>query len=384
MEYAEILHRCFRCGYCKLPSDYTDLNCPSYLKFRFETFSPGGRMWLLRAWLNDDIKTSQRLQEILFSCATCNNCVEHCAFPGFKDNLAKAFIAGKEELVNEGAVPPAVRDYFKSVSLYGNPYKMPEASRAAWADGLNLEPFSGQKYLLYVGDVCSFDERGQKMARAVASLMKSRGVSFGILGTAERSDGNEVKALGESGLFEQIAARNIEDWQTAGVTAIVTLSPHAYNAIKNYYPGLGGKFQVSHYSQLLSDLVGSSDFASAPPLKVTFHDPCYLGRHNWEYQAPRTILNQVPGLKLLEMNRSKNNALCCGGGGGNFFTDMIGGGMDSPARVRVREAAETGAEILAVACPQCLKMLDDAVKTEGLETSLKVMDLGEIVRSRLS
>ncbi len=385
MEYAEILHRCFRCGYCKLPGDYTDLNCPSYLKYHFETFSPGGRMWLLRAWLNQEIKTSPRLQEIMFSCATCNNCVEHCVFPGFKAKLLKAFIAGKEELVVQGAVPPMVRDYFKSISLYGNPYKQPESRRADWADGLNLESYSGQEYLFYIGNVGSFDERGQKMARAVSSMMKQWGVSFGILSEKERSDGNDVGALGESGLFEQIARQNIKEWQEAGITKIITLSPHAFNAIKNDYPRFGGNFQVRHYSHILSELGGDHDFAdSEKSLKVTYHDPCYLGRHNWEYQAPRTTLKQLPGVELVEMDRAKNNALCCGSGGGNFFTDLLGGGEETAARVRVREAAETGAQILAVACPQCLKMLDDAVKAEDLDGKLQVMDLAEIVRSRLA
>ena len=385
MEYAEILHRCFRCGYCKLPSDYTDLNCPSYLKYRFETFSPGGRMWLLRAWLNQEIKTSPRLQEIMFSCATCNNCVEHCAFPGFKDKLLKAFIAGKEELVTQGAVPPPVRDYFKSINLYGNPYKQPESTRSDWADGLNLESYSNQEYLFYVGDVASFDERGQKMARAAASLMKQWGVSFGILGDKERSDGNDVGALGESGLFEQTARKNIQEWQEAGIRKIITLSPHAFNTIKNDYPKFDGNFQVRHYSHILSGLAGEHDFANSDKsIKITYHDPCYLGRHNWEYQAPRTTLNQVPGVELVEMDRARNNALCCGGGGGNFFTDLLGGGEGTAARVRVREAIETGAEILAVACPQCLKMLDDAVKAEDLDGKLQVMDLAEIVQTRLA
>jgi len=167
MRHAEILHRCFRCGYCKLPSDYQDLNCPSYLRNRFETFSPGGRMWLLRAWLDGEIETSPRLGRILYSCATCNNCVEHCTFPKFKDDLVDAFIAGREALVDRGQVPPEVRDYFKAVQINGNPYKRPQAERGDWAQDLELAPYSGQEYLLYVGCVGSYDERGQQTARAV-------------------------------------------------------------------------------------------------------------------------------------------------------------------------------------------------------------------------
>jgi Fe-S oxidoreductase len=383
MEHAEILHRCFRCGYCKLPSSYLDLNCPSYLKFRFESFSPGGRMWLLRAWLGKEIRTSPHLSEILFSCAACANCVEHCVFPKFKDDLLNAFIAGRGELVNEGIVPPMVKEYLEGVRRYGNPYKLPEAERGNWAEGLGLAPYSGQEYLFYAGCVGSYDERGQKMARAVASLLEDRGVSFGILGAEERCDGNEVRALGETGLFEQIARDNIERFQSAGVKKIITLSPHAYHAMKNDYPKYGGVFPVFHYGQILALTMDKGKYIPADkPLRVTYHDPCYLGRHNHDYLTPRQVLRTLPGVELIEMDRAMGDALCCGGGGGNFFTDMLGGGSDSSARVRVREAAETGAEVLAVACPKCAKMLEDGVKAEDLEDRLRVMDLAEIVKAQ--
>ena len=382
MEYQEILHRCFRCGYCKLPSDYLDLNCPSYLKFRFETYSPGGRMWLLRAWLNDEIKTSQRLAEILYSCASCANCVEHCVFPKFKDDLLNAFIAGKEELVNEGAVPPQVRDYFKAIQIQGNPYKLPEAERGKWAEGLGLETYKDQDYLFYVGCVGAYDERGMKMAQAVATLLKGLGVSFGILAAQERCDGNEVKSMGEKGLFEHIARQNTDTFQTLGIKKIITLSPHAYNAFKNEYPTFGADLEVYHYSQILARLVKKETLKPVEgPLRVTFHDPCYLGRHNKEYNAPRKTLGILPNVQYMEMERARDNALCCGGGGGNFFTDILGAGPDSPARVRVREAAGMGAEILAVACPNCAKMLEDAIKAEDLEEKLQVKDLAEMVLS---
>ncbi|MBW2621662.1 MAG: (Fe-S)-binding protein [Deltaproteobacteria bacterium] len=384
MKHAEILHRCFRCGYCKLPSDYSDLNCPSYLTFRFETYSPGGRMWLLRAWLNHDIETSSRLAEIFFSCAACGNCVEHCTFPDFKANLLEAFTAGREELVNEGAVPPAVRDYFKAMDLSGNPYKLPDTEREAWAKGLDVEPYTDQEYLFFVGSTGTFDEKGQKMTRAAARLLSGLGVSFGILGTEERCDGNETRSMGEVGLFEKLAQENIRKFKDLGISKIITLSPHGYHAIKNEYPKLDGAFEVSHYSQILSALMPEKiEYKNDDPLKITFHDPCYLGRHNWEYQAPRTVLCSLPGVEFTEMNRIKADALCCGGGGGNFFTDVIGSGSDSPARVRVREAAETGASVLVVACPKCGKMFENAIKDEDMEDDLRVMDLAEIVQTRL-
>jgi Fe-S oxidoreductase len=382
MEYADILHRCFRCGYCKLPGNYQDLNCPSYLKFRFETYSPGGRLWLLRAWLDGEIKTSPHLAQILFSCAGCGNCVEHCVFPKFKDDLLNAIVAGRQEIVSEGAVPPSVRDYLKAMQLYGNPYKLPQDDRGRWADGLGLEPYSGQEHLFYAGCVGAYDERGQKMARSVATVLRDWGISFGILGAEERCDGNEVRYLGENALFEKMAKENIRLFKEAGVKKVIALSPHAYHAMKNEYPKWGGDFEVHHYSQMLAKAVKKAGPAPKQDnLRVIFHDPCYLGRHNKEYRAPRKVLKAIGGVRLVEMQRSKGDALCCGGGGGNFFTDILGPGPDSPARVRVREAWETGADVLAVACPKCAKMLEDAVKTEGLEEKLAVMDLAEIIQA---
>jgi len=153
--------------------------------------------------------------------------------------------------------------------------------------------------------------------------------------------------------------------------------------MKNEYPLFGGNYQVLHYSQVLAGLLDKRDPGGAgEPFRVTFHDPCYLGRHNMDYVTPRSVIGSLPGVELVEMDRMGKDALCCGGGGGNFFTDLLGGGPDTPSRVRVREAAEINASVLAVACPKCAKMLDDAVKAEGIGDRLKVMDLAELVNSR--
>jgi len=383
MDYDEIVHRCFRCGFCKFTEDFQDLNCPSYVKFGFDTYAPGGRMWLINAWLKNEIETSRHYAEILYSCVTCGNCKEHCIFP-FKDDLLNIFEAAKSELVSDGLIPPPVRDYFKALNVNGNPYKEPQDERGKWAEGTDIQDFSGQEYLFYVGDVGSYDERGKKMARRVGTLMAKAGLSIGILGNEETSDGNDVKALGENWLFEQLAEDNIRKFNEMGVKKIITLDPHAFNAFTKDYPKLGGNFKVWHYIQILYMLMKEkkSDL-SEYKVKVTYHDPCYLGRHNAIYDAPREILKGISGLELLEMNRNRGNAFCCGGGGGNFFTDILGVGEESPARIRIREALGTGAEILAVACPMCSKMLDDAVKSEELEEKLKIQDVAEIVERAL-
>jgi Fe-S oxidoreductase len=380
MRHEEILHRCFRCGWCKFTSDYSEFNCPSYRKYRFDTFAPGGRMWLIRAWLNGDIENSERFQEILYSCATCGSCVEHCAFM-FKEDLVHIFIAAREEMVNGGQIPPLVRDYLKSIHIHGNPYKEPAEERGAWAKDMPIELYKGQEYLLYTGCVGSYDERGKKIARAVGTLLLDAGVSLGILGEREICDGNEVRALGEAGLFQFLAEGNIALFKELGVRKIITLDPHAYHAFSSDYPNHGGEFEVFHYTQILASLVESGRlvFNKAYDAKVTYHDPCYLGRHGGEYGAPRKVLRAIPGIEFLEMKQSRENAFCCGGGGGNFFTDILGGGEDSPNRVRIGHAKDIGADILAVACPQCARMLEDAIKVEAVEDRLEVLDIAEVV-----
>lgn len=385
MEHEDILHRCFRCGYCKLPSNYIDLNCPSYLAYRFETYSPGGRMWLLRAWLDKKIAASPRFAEILFSCATCGNCLEHCAMPDFKDRLLLAFAAGKEAFLDSGQVPAGVRDCLTRVQHHGNAYGKPAKKRSEWMARAGIEAFSGQEYLFYADDVGAYDTRGQEIARSVANVLKKAGISIGVLPEGEITDGNDVKAMGEAPLFEELAKKNIAVFDRAGVKKIVTLSPHSLNALKNDYPALGGRYQVFHYTQLLAFAMGKLKFVKDPePATVTFHDPCYLGRHNKDYESPRMVLRAVPGIRLSEMDRNRKNALCCGGGGGNIFTDVLGNAEESPARARVTEAAGTGAQVLAAACPACAVMLEDAAKTAGLEGRLKVREVSEIIAERLA
>jgi len=378
--YAEQIHRCFRCGYCKFPSDFTEINCPSYSRFRFETYSTGGRLWLIWAWLKKEMEWSEHFAEIVFSCATCRNCVEHCPMR-FSDDIVDWIVAARSDMVEKGLMLPNVRDFLKNISKHGNPWGTARSKRDTWAEGIRrYEP--GDEYLLYVGCVGSYEKRGQRMARTLAELLEKAGASFGILGFEEDCDGNEVYMLGEMGLFQELAKRNTEKFKELGVKKVVTLSPHAYNSMKNKYPR-PDDFEAFHHTQLLLELIQKEKIElSELEAKVTYHDPCFLGRYNSVYDAPRQILKSIPGIELKEMNRSRENSFCCGGGSGNFVIDLLGG-KESPARIRVREAYETGAEILAVACPSCLMMLDDAVKDEGLEGELTVKDITELVKESL-
>ncbi len=379
-KYKDIIHRCFRCGYCKFPTDWGAVtNCPPYARYRMESYSAGGRLWLIRAWLNGELEWSENLAKIVYSCVSCKNCVEKCPL-SFSDDIVNMVVAAKTEMVEMGMLPKPVKTFLQNVQLHGNPYGISAKKRADWMEGLEIPPYDGQEFLYYVGCEGSFDSRAQSAARATAKLLLKAGVSFGVLGVDEISDGNEVEMLGEDGLLEDLAAKNIQQFSDLGVKKIITLSPHSYNVFKNRYPDFDGHFNVFHYTQILSELIKTGKL-SAPEtseMRITFHDPCFLGRWNQEYDAPRKVLRAMKGVDLAEMERYKKGALCCGGGAGNFLTDFLGGSDESPARIRVREARDVKADILAVACPNCLTMLEDAVKVEGLEDEIKVMDISEI------
>jgi Fe-S oxidoreductase len=379
--YGDIIHRCFRCGYCKFAADWIDVNnCPAYARYRMESYSCGGRLWLTRAWLMEEIQWTDHLAHILYSCTSCKNCELKCPLYISVDIL-NMIRAAKAEMVEQGKIPTEARDFLENIQVHGNPYGAAKSKRGEWMGNTPMDLYQGQEYLYYVGCVGSYDTRAQEAAGKLGKVLQSSRVSLGVLGKEERCDGNEVRNLGEEALFEIMAQDNIAQFKGLGVEKIIALSPHSYNVIKNDYPSFGGDFEIIHYTQLIEKLIegGRLNLSVEVPALVAFHDPCFLGRWNGVYDAPRTILKSVPGVMLLEMEHNRESALCCGGGGGNFSMDLLGGSPDSPARRRVREALTTGAEILAVACPKCLTVLEDAVKVEGLDDKLMVKDISEIV-----
>jgi Fe-S oxidoreductase len=380
-KYGDIIHRCFRCGYCKFPVNWMDVNnCPAYARYRLETYSCGGRLWLTRAWLMNEIEWTDHLAHILYSCTACKNCEVKCPL-GFNMDILNMITAAKGEMIELGRIPVEARDFLENIQVHGNPYGISRSKRGNWMGETQIEGYHGQEYLYYVGCVGAYDTRAQAAAGNLARLLQKAGVSFGVLGTDERCDGNEIKNMGEGALFETMAQENISLFKALGVKKIVTLSPHSYNTLKNDYPSYGGDFEVMHYTQSLQKLLEEGRLKPSAEISagVTYHDPCFLGRWNAEYDAPRRILMSIPGMKLMEMERNRESSLCCGGGGGNFCMDLLGGSPDSPARRRVREASATGAGILAVACPKCLSILEDAVKVERLNVKLIVKDIGEII-----
>jgi Fe-S oxidoreductase len=342
-------------------------------------------LWLIYAALvKKDIEPSEHLSQILYTCTMCQNCVAQCKFK-FHEYITEILKAAKEEIIDshQHLVPPMVNKLLTNIYDSGNPYRYPKKHRGQWAADTPIKTYSqGDEFLYYVGCVGSYDPTSQSAAQALGNILVKAGLSFGILGKQEICDGNEAYALGEMGLFEFLREKNTGMFQELGIQKIITLSAHSYHIFTHHY---SNAFDVIHYTQILHELLrnGQLTLTKRIEAQVTYHDPCFLGRYNGHYEAPREVLSAIPGIELREMERNRENAFCCGGGGGNFFTDMLGSGTDAPNRVRVREASLTGAAILAVACPVCKLMLEDAVKTEHLENDLVVKDISELIEESL-
>lgn len=382
-EYENMLLICqeSRCGSCRE-------DCPVYKQFRQESLSFRGKSSIAQALLDRTIGVTDRLIDMFYLCTTCGQCRERC--PNNRlfgrilvDNVA-IIVAARCDIIENNLAPKRVKDFLNNIGKYGNPWGIARSKRDLWAKGISHRYISGDEYLFHVGCVGSYEERGQRMARSFAEVLQQAKVSFGFLGVEENCDGNEAYMLGEIGLFEELAKKNIQVFKELKVKKIVTLSPHAYNSMKNMYPRLGGDFEVLHYTHLLLEIIRHKKIElSELKAKVTYHDPCFLGRYNGVYDVPREIIRSIPGVQMIEMERNKESALCCGGGSGNFVMDLLGPSKESPSRIIVREAYEIGAEILAVACPICMMMLDDAVRDEGLNGKLTVKDISELVRDLL-
>lgn len=216
----------------------------------------------------------------------------------------------------------------------------------------------------------------------VAVLDKAR-VDFAILGNEERCCGDLPLQIGERGLFEVLAEQNMKNFERHNIRRIVTTSPHCYDTIKKHYPNFGGEFEVQHYTQFVWELIeqGKLNFSRKVEKVVTYHDPCYLGRHNNIYEEPRKILEAIPGLKLVEMERSRENSFCCGGGGGRMWTEETS--VNNICKIHAQDAADTSAKVLATACPFCFIQLEDGVKSLDLEGKLEVIDLLQLVAEAL-
>lgn len=323
----------------------------------------------------------------LWACTTCYACSERC--PVMNEHIP-LIIRMRRYLIARGEVDARLQDALTAISRYGNGFGQSPKMRARWTQGLEVPVKDLRKepaqYLWFVGDYASYDPAAREATRATARILHRAGVDFGILYDAENNSGNDVRRVGEEGLYEMLVEKNLAALRKCQFQKILTTDPHAYNTLKNEYPQFGAAWPVVHYTELLDDVIrgGRLRPGRKPAARITYHDPCYLGRYNGVYDAPRRVLRAL-GADLVEMRRTRDTAYCCGAGGGRIWMEETEGVRERPAESRVREAAGLdGVGTLAVACPKELTMFRDAVKTTGMEGRLVVKDLAELVEEALT
>ena len=321
-----------------------------------------------------------------WNCTTCAACLEVCPVYGA---AFEAVLKKRTDLVMEGTgVPDLMNQTLERLFNYENPWVSSKREKAVWTKDLDIPsvPKGGNEGQLcyFVGCSTSIDARAQGIAKSFSSVLKHAGVSFGILGEKEPCCGDIARVAGEVGLFEEKKMNCMDLFGQYEIKDVVTSSPHCFHAFLNEYPQEKG-FEVRHYSLLLRELIrdGRLTFKKNGKLRVTYHDPCYLGRHNRIFDEPREVIRSIPGITLVEMGHHGPDSLCCGAGGGRMWQGKELDGQARMSEIRMKEARTTGAEVLITACPLCLIMLEDALKTLGYEKELKVMDLNELVSSSL-
>jgi len=323
----------------------------------------------------------------IWACTTCLACMNCCAV--WNEQVA-LIVALRRHLVSEGQVERTVQDMLGNLQRYGNSFGKSDRMRAKWTQTSGLKIKDARKepveYLWFVGDYASYDPRCEDITKKTANVFAQAGLDFGLLFEAERNAGNDVRRVGEEGLFEMLRDKNLQAIGKAQFKKIITTDPHTYHTLKNEYPWNGNRPEVRHYTEVLDGLVQAGKLPLKKKLagRVTYHDPCYLGRYNGVYDAPRRVL-QALGFEVVEMPRCRDRSFCCGAGGGRIWMEDTEKVQERPAENRIREAvALEGVQIFVVACPKDIAMFRDAVKTTGHEDKLAVKDLAELVAEAMT
>jgi Fe-S oxidoreductase len=327
--------------------------------------------------------------DVLWSCTTCGACVEQC--PVDIEHIDTIVDMRRYEVLMESRFPTEAGLMLRNVENQGDPWGLGASKRTDWTAGLDFEVpvVSGTipddiEYLYWVGCAGALDERARKGTQATARMLRQAGVTFAILGPKESCTGDPVRRLGNEYLYQEQAKANIETLESAGVKKVIASCPHCFNSLANEYPALGGNFEVIHHSQLLAHLVEAGKLKPGTGYSgsVTYHDPCYLGRHNRVFDEPRAVISAIPGAKQVEMRRCREKGFCCGAGGARMWLEEnIGKRVNME---RTEEALGTGADVVSTACPYCMIMLDDAVKANQKEDEVRVLDLSQLVEESLS
>ncbi|MEM2211177.1 MAG: succinate dehydrogenase iron-sulfur subunit [Nitrososphaerales archaeon] len=368
---------CIKCGACYA-------SCP--LMIKNERFLGPEVLTKVYRYISDsrDEGIDERLPIIdssidgCWNCTTCSTCKLNCPK---EVNTLDSIIETRSLIVERGMIQDTIREALESTYLNGNPWGGSKWDRTAWMKGLEIKNLTlGEKadLLYFVGCTPAYENRAQRIAKALTRILQNTNVDFGILGDEEVCCGNEIYNLGEKGLFEMLKEKNLELFNKYNITRLITSSPHCFNAFKNRYGKIS--FEVQHYTQYIAELIDKDKlkFSKKIEKKVTYHDPCYLGKINGIYDAPRKIIENIPGIKFEEMPRSKRMSLCCEGGGGLMWVKVAAPRL---GEFRVKEALEIGAESILTACPFCFIMLDDAIKM--INANIELIDVSELVLSAI-
>ena len=355
---------CYQCGLC-------DTVCPWN---RVRTFS------MRKIVRQATFGLTEIESEDMWLCTTCGNCPRQCP-RGVK--IIESGVALRRIATEYGVFPTpvrAVRTVSASLMGEGNPLNEKRANRADWAEGLSVKTFSeGMEILYFPGCYLSYDPRLKKVARATAAILNRAGVDFGILGSKENCCGESIRKTGDEELFKRLARENIKTFIDNGVKKILVSSPHCYHTFKNEYPEFKVNFEVIHISQYLFELIreGRLKISGDYGKKVTYHDPCYLGRHNGIFDEPRQALMKIPGLELIEMPDTRLNSLCCGGGGGRIWMETLKGERFSD--LRLEQAIGVGAEVLVTSCPYCITHFEESRIALEDNKATEIKDITEII-----
>lgn len=363
--------KCYQCGKCMAVCPWSQVDAIVFPVYRTPQAVRYGAIMA-----SEDPDEIEREVTEVYRCVGCEACTTRCPHEISLPNIMRAI---RRILVEFGSFPPELSDSVTRIQSAGNPFGEPQEARGEWAAELGVPSIeAGHDYLYFPCCVPAYDPRAKKVARDTVNLLRQADVAVGILGSRESCCGEAIRRTGAEDVFHETAATNLEAISGSGVARVLVTSPHCYCTFLREYPELGAEFEVVHQTQLLIRLVSEQKLVPKKPLakRVAYHDPCTLGRQSDIYDEPRELLRSIPELELVEIpNFNRANSLCCGGGSGGIWLERPKG--ERMSDIRVQQAAATGAEVLAVACPYCLQMFEDSVKT--LELDLEVRDVAELL-----
>jgi Fe-S oxidoreductase len=384
---------CTNCGRCQD-------SCPAYLSGK--SLSPRKVIQDLRAYSSErgpvllSVKAGEEApppatpmvsfvgETALWDCLTCRACMEAC--PVFIEHIDSIVDMRRFMVMEQANMPEGAEGVLVNMEQRGHPWRGTQATRTDWMEGTDVKTMaedSEVEVLLWVGCTPALNEANQRVPRAMASILKVAGVKFGVLGSEETCSGDPARRLGNEYLFQMMAEQNIENFNRYNVKKIITLCPHCFNNIKNEYPQLGGDYTVYHYTEFVDELIqqGRLKPLISVNIEMTYHDSCYLGRHNQLYDAPRRVAKAIPGLHLREMDRSRENGFCCGAGGGHMWMEDSGGQRVN--HMRTDQFLDSKGDTLGVSCPFCKQMFDEGITSRGAQETKQARDLAEIVAESL-